>query len=44
VDSDKSLDECGCAPTPEERRGLWPTVTRRRVLALGPFRGFNAPD
>src|SRR6187551_2069476 len=37
VDSDKSLDECGCAPTPEERRGLWPTVTRRRVLALGAF-------
>ena len=37
MDSDKSLDECGCAPTPEERRGLWPTVTRRRVLALGAF-------
>ena len=37
MDSDKSLDECGCAPTPAERRGLWPAVSRRRALALGAF-------
>jgi murein DD-endopeptidase MepM/ murein hydrolase activator NlpD len=37
VDSEKTLDECGCAPSPAERRGLWPAVTRRRALALGAF-------
>jgi murein DD-endopeptidase MepM/ murein hydrolase activator NlpD len=37
VDSEKTLDECGCAPTPVERSRLWPAVTRRRALAIGAF-------
>ena len=28
-------DECGCAPSPRERRLLWPSMTRRSALGLG---------
>ena len=30
-------DDCGCAPTPDERRSLWPTpkVSRRNALTIG---------
>ncbi|KHK96542.1 peptidase M23 [Microbacterium mangrovi] len=27
--------DCDCAPTPEERKRLWPAVTRRSALTLG---------
>jgi murein DD-endopeptidase MepM/ murein hydrolase activator NlpD len=31
-------DDCGCAPTPAERRALWPSkVSRRGALAAGAF-------
>jgi murein DD-endopeptidase MepM/ murein hydrolase activator NlpD len=35
VDSEKTLDECGCAPTLDERRVLWPAMSRRSALGLG---------
>lgn len=28
-------DECGCAPSPRERRLLWPAMNRRTALGLG---------
>src|SRR5918994_1031324 len=27
VEPEKTLDECGCAPSPAERRVLWPTMS-----------------
>ena len=39
MESDNALtdasDECGCAPSPRERRLLWPAVNRRTALGLG---------
>jgi len=37
TDAGAASEECGCAPTPAERRALWParTVTRRAALAVG---------
>ena len=35
VDSQEALEECGCAPSPRERRALWPVVSRRGALGLG---------
>ena len=35
MESEKALDECGCAPSPAERRVLWPAVSRRGALGLG---------
>ena len=35
MDSEKTFDECGCAPSPTERRRLWPAVSRRGALGLG---------
>lgn len=32
---ENDLDECGCAPSPRERRLLWPAVNRRTALGLG---------
>ncbi|MFD1338454.1 M23 family metallopeptidase [Microbacterium lemovicicum] len=28
-------EECGCGPTADEKRALWPTVNRRAALGLG---------
>ncbi|WP_127818858.1 peptidoglycan DD-metalloendopeptidase family protein [Microbacterium sp. CPCC 204701] len=30
-----AFDECGCAPSPRERRLLWPAMNRRTALGLG---------
>jgi murein DD-endopeptidase MepM/ murein hydrolase activator NlpD len=35
VETEHALDECGCAPSPRERRQLWPTMSRRGALGLG---------
>ncbi|WP_399546715.1 coiled-coil domain-containing protein, partial [uncultured Microbacterium sp.] len=35
VDSEKSLDECGCAPAPVERRAIAGRMSRRSALGLG---------
>ncbi|MFH8251559.1 peptidoglycan DD-metalloendopeptidase family protein [Microbacterium sp. B2969] len=36
VEQDHALEECGCAPSPRERRALWPSlVNRRTALGLG---------
>nr|WP_241246036.1 M23 family metallopeptidase [Microbacterium sp. 4R-513] len=35
VEQDHALVDCGCAPTPRERRALWPSVDRRTALGLG---------
>src|SRR5689334_6449424 len=32
VETDDALDECGCAPSPRERRLLWPSMSRRGAL------------
>ena len=29
------IDGCGCAPSPAERRELWPVMSRRSALSLG---------
>ncbi|MFC7788333.1 M23 family metallopeptidase [Microbacterium sp. MAHUQ-60] len=35
-------DDCGCAPTPDERRALWPAskVTRRGAITVGALSAF----
>lgn len=33
--TDEAQDECGCAPSPRERRLLWPEMSRRGALGLG---------
>ena len=35
METDDALDECGCAPSPRERRVLWPAVSRRGALGFG---------
>jgi murein DD-endopeptidase MepM/ murein hydrolase activator NlpD len=36
VDSEPTLeDDCGCAPSPRERRVLWPAVSRRGAIGIG---------
>jgi murein DD-endopeptidase MepM/ murein hydrolase activator NlpD len=35
VETDDALDECGCAPSPRERRQLWPQLSRRGALGIG---------
>ena len=35
MDPQQAADECGCAPSPQEQRTLWPAMTRRRALGLG---------
>jgi murein DD-endopeptidase MepM/ murein hydrolase activator NlpD len=35
VEQDQADVDCGCAPTPRERRALWPSVNRRTALGLG---------
>lgn len=35
MESDDALDECGCSPSPRERRLLWPAMNRRTALGLG---------
>lgn len=35
METDDALDECGCAPSPRERRLLWPSMSRRGALGLG---------
>ncbi|KRB37178.1 peptidase M23 [Microbacterium sp. Root180] len=35
METDDALDECGCAPSPRERRQLWPQMSRRGALGLG---------
>lgn len=35
MDTDDALDECGCSPSPRERRLLWPAMNRRTALGLG---------
>ncbi|GAA5033891.1 peptidoglycan DD-metalloendopeptidase family protein [Microbacterium fluvii] len=37
MDPEQSYDECGCAPSAQERRALWPTLSRRGALGLGAF-------
>lgn len=32
---DDAAEECGCAPSPRERRRLWPEMSRRSALGLG---------
>lgn len=36
-DAQSASEDCGCAPTPAERRALWPSsqVTRRGAIAVG---------
>nr|WP_243076183.1 M23 family metallopeptidase [Microbacterium sp. SS28] len=34
MEPDHALEECGCAPTPRERRALWPAVSRRTALGI----------
>ncbi len=35
METDDALDECGCAPSPRERRQLWPQLSRRGALGFG---------
>lgn len=35
METDDALDECGCAPSPRERRLLWPSMSRRGALGVG---------
>ncbi|WP_439591197.1 peptidoglycan DD-metalloendopeptidase family protein [Microbacterium sp.] len=35
MDPQQTSDDCGCAPTPRERRMLWPTMNRRSAIGLG---------
>ncbi|MHC3000180.1 peptidoglycan DD-metalloendopeptidase family protein [Microbacterium sp. HJ5] len=35
MDTDSAHDECGCAPSPSERRQLWPLMSRRGALGFG---------
>lgn len=35
MDSEQSPEDCGCAPTPRERRALFPTMSRRAALGMG---------
>ena len=35
LEPDDVPEECGCAPTPRERRALWPSVSRRTALGVG---------
>nr|BFF09356.1 hypothetical protein GCM10025699_06590 [Microbacterium flavescens] len=35
MQTEDALDECGCAPSPRERRVLWPAVSRRGALGVG---------
>lgn len=35
METDDAFDECGCAPSPRERRLLWPAMSRRGALGLG---------
>ena len=35
MEPEDALEECGCAPTPRERRALWPAINRRTALSLG---------
>lgn len=35
MDAENTSDECGCAPSPRERRALWPQMSRRGALGFG---------
>jgi murein DD-endopeptidase MepM/ murein hydrolase activator NlpD len=37
VEPEDALEDCGCAPSPRERRALWPSVSRRTALGIGVF-------